>query len=589
LFAWGADWDWIAADYGSAAETATPRSLNDLPLLSQAALVAALRRLDADELQVLLTDRVLLLDEPGHCAICGPRGYAIAIAASHDIVARIPVAEFHQFIGEVWGDELRQAATHGLAQGEPEFSARARLSPGQSMCGLVLIAALMAACLVLPFKFLALAMSLLGVAFFLSILAVKLLALMPPPRGPSRANPIPDDELPFYSVLVPLFRETAVLPQLLGALSAIDYPRDRLDVKIVVEEGDDGMQQALRQWRLPSWIEVIVVPEGLPRTKPRALNFALQFAWGQLVTIYDAEDIPMRGQLKDCAAIFADASPRLACLQAELRVYNADENWLARQFALEYAALFSRIVPALTASCLPVALGGTSNHFRITALRLAGAWDPFNVTEDADLGMRLARRGYDVGIVDSHTLEEACVSFANWRRQRARWLKGFLHTWLVHMRHPARTIKELGLAGFWILQASTFGTFLSALLHPFLTLAAAYHFAFTPGSDAWDQALRGLYVAVMLLGYGTGLALTASAMRRRGLMSLWPSLLTMPVYWMLMSAAAIQALWQFIFDPHGWNKTVHGRSRFTRSMAASAGGAGGRPLHERQHQDDAEE
>jgi glycosyltransferase XagB len=181
---------------------------------------------------------------------------------------------------------------------------------------------------------------------------------------------------------------------------------------------------------------VIVVPCGLPQTKPRALNYALCFARGSLLTIYDAEDIPDPRQLRRAAAAFAVLPQDTACLQAELVFDNANENWLTRQFTIEYAMLFGMILPALAAHRLPLPLGGTSNHFRIDALRRAGAWDAYNVTEDADLGIRLARLGFDTDTITSCTYEEANVSLRNWMRQRTRWMKGFLATWLVHMREP---------------------------------------------------------------------------------------------------------------------------------------------------------
>ena len=222
---------------------------------------------------------------------------------------------------------------------------------------------------------------------------------------------------------------------------------------------------------LPPQFEIIVVPAGRPQTKPRALNYALPFCRGELLTIYDAEDIPEPDQLRKAARRFAAAAPELACLQAQLTFFNPNENWLTRQFTAEYAMLFGRLLPVLADHRLPLPLGGTSNHFRTAVLRAVGGWDPFNVTEDADLGLRLARHGYDTGTLDSLTYEEANTRLPNWMRQRARWLKGFLATWLVHMRDPARLMREVGPAGFWVAQAVTIGVFASALLHPLCLVA----------------------------------------------------------------------------------------------------------------------
>ncbi len=158
------------------------------------------------------------------------------------------------------------------------------------------------------------------------------------------------------------------------------------------------MRRALRKHDLPPHFEVIVVPQGSPQTKPRALNYALQFCRGSLLTIYDAEDIPEPNQLREVARKFSGAGEKLACLQAQLSFYNPNENWLTRQFTAEYATLFGLILPALAAHNLPLPLGGTSNHFRTRNLRQIGGWDPYNVTEDADLGLRLARLGYRTGV-----------------------------------------------------------------------------------------------------------------------------------------------------------------------------------------------
>ncbi len=427
---------------------------------------------------------------------------------------------------------------------------------------------------------------LIGAVFFLSLIAVKLLALLPRTGHVYRdAVAVPDEDLPEYSVLVPLYREVRVLPRLLSALSSLDYPRDRLDVKIVVEEHDAPMRNALRAYAMPDWLEVIVVPDGKPRTKPRALNYALQFARGRLVTIYDAEDVPAPSQLRECVAVFAQASPRLACLQAILVPANEKKNWLIRQFEIEYATLFGKIMPALAGIGLPLALGGTSNHFRVAALRRVGGWDAFNVTEDADIGIRLAREGWSTGMIASHTFEEGCADYAGWRRQRARWLKGFLQTWLVHMRHPATIVRDIGWAGLWILTASTFGVFLSALLHPMLILMTALDLMSLPAAGGiGDTALQSLHLAVFALGYGVSIALSALATKNERLKTYWLCVIGMPFYWLLMWPAAVQALWEFVVAPHHWNKTEHGRSRLVTSVSAASAF-----FHDGQQQQDAEE
>ena len=329
------------------------------------------------------------------------------------------------------------------------------------------------------------------------------------------------------------------------------------------------MQRAVAALELPEFFDIIVVPAGLPQTKPRALNYALQFARGQLLTIYDAEDMPEPMQLRKASAQFANSPHELACLQAELAFYNPNENWLTRQFTVEYATLFKLILPGLASQRLPILLGGTSNHFRISILRELGAWDPFNVTEDADLGLRLARAGYGTAALDSITYEEANPVFGNWLQQRSRWLKGFLQTWLVHMRSPVLLGQEIGFDGFWAMQAMTFGLIVSALFHPFLLGHAAY--VILSGTLALQAVnlpmaiLAGLNIAVLFAGYAFSIYAGYYALRRKQIKGWWFVLATMPCYWMLMSLAGWMALWQFIFNPFHWNKTTHGLSRFQKT------------------------
>jgi glycosyltransferase XagB len=376
-------------------------------------------------------------------------------------------------------------------------------------------------------------------------------------------------------VLVPLFGETKVLGKLVRALSALSYPRSKLDIKIILEEGDHAMHVAIGALQLPEHFDVIIVPAGKPQTKPRALNYAVQFARGTLVTIYDGEDIPEPSQLKLAAAQFARADDDVACLQAALDFFNPSENWLTRHFTTEYAALFRVILPALAAYGLPLPLGGTSNHFRLSALEAAGYWDAFNVTEDADLGIRLARMGYKTGILHSTTLEEANTELGNWVKQRRRWLKGFLQTWLVHNRDPILLARETGLYGFLAIQTMTLGVFASALLHPLLLAVALWNFlpdnVAEMTSTLTGSAISGLSLAVLLAGYASAITTSGKGLKRIGTVG-WSSILvTIPLYWMLGSVAAWMALWDFIVAPSHWHKTQHGLTRVNSGQAVFRG------------------
>ena len=403
--------------------------------------------------------------------------------------------------------------------------------------------------------------------FFLSVVSLRLMCVMDAGRlNPARPKKLTDSELPVYSVLVPLFRETSVLRQLVTALCQLDYPKHLLDIKLILEENDIGMHRALARMSLPDHFDVLVVPVGKPQTKPRALNYALSFARGELLTIYDAEDWPEPDQLRKAAAAFAEGPANLACLQAELTFYNANENWLTRQFTVEYAILFGLILPGLAREHLPLPLGGTSNHFRTNILRDVGAWDPFNMTEDADLGLRLARLHYLSQILDSKTFEEANTQLGNWIQQRARWFKGFLQTWLVHMRKPMALPNEIGWDGIWAMQAITFGTVFSSTVHPIFMGVLSYqmwlNFYWPTPRSALTLGVAGLSLLVMGIGYGASIYAGYVATKRRGVLW-WPVLATMPHYWLLMSVAAWLSLWQFIVAPFHWNKTRHGISSLT--------------------------
>lgn len=549
-----------------------------LPRLNRPALCELLRRLPPDELDEALRTRLFRAASlPGLVLFvaCGPVALSAARRKGLPLAGYAGGDDFVAAVRAVHGPYLLQRATFGLARRWPDFSARRRAGLAQVSGVLLCAAGLAAMGVLMPPQVFAALLSLVGGVFFLAVVALRVLCLMPPvARSRVAGPPLPDGALPDYSVLVPLFRETRVLDQLLTALSDLRYPPEKLDIKLILEEEDIPMQRALAAIQLDARFEIIVVPAGLPQTKPRALNYALQFCRGELITIYDAEDVPEPHQLRRAAERFAAASPNLACLQAQLTFYNPDENWLSRQFTAEYAALFGVLLPVLANHGLPLLLGGTSNHFRAEVLRKLGAWDPFNVTEDADLGLRLARHGYETAILGSLTHEEANTRLSNWMRQRARWLKGFLVTWLVHMRSPARLLRELGPAGFWVMHAMTIGIFASALLHPLcmgLMLALSVLKPVVPqGTGLALILLAGLNLFILLAGYGLAIAVTRRGLRRRGIAGWVGTLATLPLYWLLMSAAAWLAVWQFFTAPFHWNKTDHGLSRLMRPVRPQA-------------------
>ncbi len=369
---------------------------------------------------------------------------------------------------------------------------------------------------------------------------------------------------PTYTILCPLYREANVVADLVAALDRLDYPREALDIKLIVEGDDvDTLAAALAVAGAPH-IEVVIVPAAAPRTKPKALNAGLIHARGDYVVVYDAEDRPHPAQLRAALAAFENGPTSLACVQAPLEIDNAGASWIARQFAAEYAILFRELLPLLASLKLPLPLGGTSNHFRIDALRALGGWDPHNVTEDADLGYRLARDGYAAAMIGPPTYEEAPITFNAWLAQRTRWIKGHMQTWLVLMRNPWRTLRELGPRGFLTMQLVLGGGLVAAFAHGPLAcivlIAALSPYKLLDTAD-FTLALAGLCVA-------TFAALTATALS--GNFSHLRAALTMPAYWPLATIAAFRALFELIARPHHWAKTAHGLSLRRRMRAYTA-------------------
>jgi glycosyltransferase XagB len=373
------------------------------------------------------------------------------------------------------------------------------------------------------------------------------------------ASPLDRADLPTISVLVALYGEAEIAPRLIRRLSALDYPRDRLDVIVLLESSDTPTRTAIAKVDLPPWMRVIAVPDGRIRTKPRALNFGLDFTCGSIIGIYDAEDAPAPDQLLKVAAIFANAPPRLGCLQGMLDFYNPATNWIARCFTLEYAAWFRLFLPGLVRLGLPIPLGGTTLFLRRNAVLDVGAWDAHNVTEDADLGLRLARRGWQTGMLPSVTMEEANCRPVPWVKQRSRWTKGYLMTWLVHMRAPRALLRDLGPRRFVAVQVLILGSLMQGIATPVLWSLWLVAFGLPhPVLDLIDRETL-LRLAPLLLGVDLlDFALAAIAMRRAGHAVPWPWLPLLKPYALLTSFAAAKALVEAVTRPFHWDKTKHG-------------------------------
>ncbi len=410
---------------------------------------------------------------------------------------------------------------------------------------------------------------------FLAAFLIRFLALLAQRKGrQSQALSIPPaGPRPVYSVFVALYREAAVVPQLIETLDRLAWPAACLDIKLICEADDDATLSALAAMRLGRHYEIVAVPPGHPRTKPKALSYALGAARGTYLVIYDAEDRVDPLQLEEAWRTFEASPPDIVCLQAPLVITNARESWLSALFAYEYAGLFRVLLPRLAAARLPMPLGGTSNHFRTRVLQDVGGWDPYNVTEDADLGMRLYRLGYRCGTINRPTYEEAPTTASAWLGQRTRWFKGWLQTWLVLMRRPSRLVHDMGLWPCFVFQVLIGGLILSSLAHPLLIVyvgmiawqlfgQSAYI------TDSYELTLFTMDIVNIFGSYAIFVALGRAGMtpdERRATGRRWAMT---PAYWMLMSLAAWRAVRELRSNPFFWNKTAHRPAQTTLGAGA---------------------
>ncbi len=499
----------------------------------------------------------------GQVAALSARGIEVMLAPQACLDAALEAHLWPQRIDE---------AVNGLLRAQPMASAGARHETWQGVAGAMLAGLLIGGLAVLPEVAIAVLTTLIALPF-LCVTALRLVALRQAlarrrtrrPRDARRAERVPDRLLPVYSVLVPLYREDNVLPGLCRALGALDYPPAKLEVFLILEADDAATRAAALALGLPGNYRILIAPDEGPRTKPKALNYALQFARGDVVVVYDAEDRPQPSQLRRAWDVFRSSGPELGCVQAQLNIDNAGATWLTRQFTIEYSALFDAILPALESLRLPVPLGGTSNHFPRRLLVDLGAWDPYNVTEDADLGIRIARAGYRTAVLASTTWEEAPPTLPAWIKQRTRWLKGWMQTYLVHTRRPRSLGRELGLGATIGFHALVGGLIASALVHPLFYALVAYHWLtdslLAPAESTAGAVLWAIAAVNLAVGYTVSILVGVVSVLRRRRPGLALHALLMPFYWLLISAAAYRAVWQLVRDPYLWEKTEHGARR----------------------------
>jgi glycosyltransferase XagB len=471
---------------------------------------------------------------------------AAGIAAPRAILAAIHARR---------GNRLARAAETRVADAE---SCRSWRRLHQAPAAMLVLGVLLAALILAPLAtgLAALGFALISLAAIVALkLAATVAALRAPAPGPAPAS---DAIQPIVSIIVALYREADIAPRLVRRLARLDYPVDLLDVILVVEAEDSVTLDALAKAELPPWMRVVIVPEGQVKTKPRALNHALDHARGAIVGVYDAEDAPEPDQLLKVVERFQRSGPEVACLQGVLDYYNPRTNWLSRCFTIEYAGWFRLVLPGLARLGLVVPLGGTTLFFRRDVLDQLGAWDAHNVTEDADLGIRLARHGYRTELIDTVTLEEANCRPLPWIKQRSRWIKGYIMTWAVHMRQPRALWQQLGPKGFLGFQVLFLGTIAQFLLAPLLWSFMLLPFGFDhPLYAALPVPVIWIIAGTFFLSEAANIVIGALGLgrTRHGLSPLW--VLTLKVYYPLASLAAYKGLLELATRPFYWDKTTH--------------------------------
>lgn len=473
-------------------------------------------------------------------------------------------------IESIYRDLIIESSVKGLLYVTPRYSASQVFSKGQVFAMGIVFFSFLAGLYFNPVATLVVVIALVQIFYILSI-GFKLILSIAGAKSEmvkyvteEEVKAFQDKDLPVYTILVPLYREPEVVGILIESLKKMDYPQHKLDVILLFEEDDKETLEAAKACKPPANWRFIIVPDSIPKTKPKACNYGLFFAKGKYLTIYDAEDIPEPDQLKKAVIAFNKGKGEYLCFQAALNYYNRNENFLTKMFTLEYSYWFDYLLPGLYNLGLPIPLGGTSNHFDVEKLRIIEGWDPYNTTEDADLGVRAFEKGYKVGIINSTTYEEANARLKNWIRQRSRWIKGYMQTFLVHSRNLGRLYRNVGLKGtlsFLFLVGGTPATFLINPIMWFMFIVWLI-----TQTKLYEPLFPGIVLHIslfnLLIGNFMGIYLNMLAVFKRGYYELLPYAFLNPIYWMLHSIASYIALYELFTKPFYWRKTQHGISKY---------------------------
>jgi cellulose synthase/poly-beta-1,6-N-acetylglucosamine synthase-like glycosyltransferase len=444
-------------------------------------------------------------------------------------------------------------AISGLHDIDSKLSAKQVCTPLQSyMLGIVCTA--IPICFYTNFAFFSTVIHVIFSIFFTLLIMIRIGALRQVMRRHITPVTVPNTRFPRYSALIALHKEEDVAYQLVKAMSRLDWPLSRLQVLYVCEGNDYKTIDALNNCTLPVGHSIVKVPRSTPQTKPKALNYALQMCNGEYVVIYDAEDRPHPQQLKEAWAVFSKSDDTLACLQAPLVVTNSQNSWFARMFAFEYSAHFKGLLPYYAKSNIPFPLGGTSNHFKKSALEAVGGWDPFNVTEDADLGIRLYQFGYSSSVLNLPTLEDGPETLKEWLPQRTRWQKGWMQTFIVQNRKITTLLNVMGYKKAYYLEVLLIGFILSPILYS-VSIGMALNSILWHAPHNLSFLLFDL--SLLLMGYFCFIILGFSCMTHYCIKEKLIILISLPFYWFLLSLAAWRSMYQLIIKPHLWEKTPH--------------------------------
>ena len=367
-------------------------------------------------------------------------------------------------------------------------------------------------------------------------------------------------DLPIYTIIIPLYREENVIKQIKKAMMSIDYPKEKLDIIITLEEYDNYTREAIEENKMPKYFRRLILPNVNPKTKPKALNVAIREAKGEFIVIYDAEIVPDKNQLKKAYLAFKN-HPEISVFQTRLDHYNVKQNILTNLFNAEFSFYYDLFLPGLQKFNLPIPLSGHSTHFRKEAIISVGAWDPYNVAEDCEIGIRLQRHGYKVDILDSFSKEEATSTLSGWIKQRTRWMKGFIQTSIVHMRYPIKFKNQIGgwinFIGFFFAVPGT--VIINILNLLYWVLLIIWLITKAPIiSSSFPKPILYISFITFLAGNLMFTYLNLAGVYRRNKFAVVKYCILSPIYWILLSFATSRALIQFIFSPHSWEKTVHG-------------------------------